>query len=137
SFVRVMYNQDLVSQYPNVLDFLVRKKYDLKEKILVPDRIEFISPNVVKFYYSSDIQRVVNGSYTQSDSYVTIVNDNFPFGISAATNNIKLEIYYPTNYILNQLYSLLTVQDDPQEYFSYVIVNADGVGVYTKSSSGK
>jgi len=133
TFVRVVYNQELESQYPNVMNFLRERKYDLKEKILVPNRIEFIEPNLVNFYYDNSEQSVVSGTYTQYEAYVTIVNDMFPLGISAASNNVKLEMYYSTNYILNQLYSLLTAEDDPQEYFSYVIVNADGVGVYRKN----
>jgi hypothetical protein len=132
TFVLFVYNQDLESQYPNVLNFLRLRKYDIKSKIQTPARIEFIEPNRVIFYYDDSKTSPVEGTYTQYEAYVTIVNDIFPSGIAAASNNIKLEIYYGTNYMLNQLYSLLTPEDDPQEYFSYVIDSADGVGVYTK-----
>lgn len=138
TFIQIIYNESLVTQYPDVMNFLMERKYDLKEKILVPYRVEFVAPNVVNFYYDNDYQPVVTGTYIQDNAYVSIVNEMFPFGITALTNNVKLEIFYGKDYILNQLYSLLTPEDDPQEYFSYVIDNAVGVGVYTKSvSSGK
>jgi hypothetical protein len=133
TFLLIQYNPSYKEQYPTAYQYLVNNKERILKEIKKPEKIEFIQPNVVNFIFKSPLTPSLSGTFTQYQIYVTITNTLFPLGITGASNNQKLEIYYGKEYMMGILNSMLTPSDDAPENFELLIDKFDGVGVYTKS----
>ncbi|MEN6618547.1 MAG: hypothetical protein ABFC28_03490 [Rikenellaceae bacterium] len=135
TFLQIYYNSSYASEYPSAIQFLKDNKDKILKEIKKPEIIQFVAPNTVNFIYeaSSSTPPVV-GTFEQFEIYVNIKNPIFPNGLTGASNNQKLEIYYSKEYMMSILYSILTPADDTQETFSNLIEGFDGVGVYVRPS---
>lgn len=133
TFLQIFYNPTFASENPRAIQFLKDNKEKILKEIKKPEIIQFVEPNIVNFVYKSSSTPPLTGTFEQFEIYVSIKNSIFPNGITGASNNEKLEIYYDKTYMLGILNSILTPQDDSQETFSTLIEAFDGVGVYTRA----
>ena len=133
TFMQVIYNPSSAIEYPNALKYLKDNWYKILKEIKTPATIQFVQPNVVNFLYPApSITPTVTGTFSQYEIYVTITNTLFPKGLTGASNNQKLEVYYGKDYMMGILNSILTPADDAPENFSKLIDQFDGVGVYVR-----
>ena len=133
TFLQISYNPIYAEEYPSAIQYLKDNLNKILKEIKKPDTIQFIEPNTVNFLYNPTPGTMVAGTFEQFDIYVNIYNALFPGGLTGASNNQRLEIYYSKNDMLGILYSMLTPADDAPETFSKLIDQFDGVGVYVRA----
>jgi len=133
TFLQIFYNPTFASENPRAIQFLKDNKEKILKEIKKPEIIQFVAPNTVNFVYKNSSAPTVTGTFEQFEIYVSIKNSIFPNGLTGASNNQKLEIYYDKTYMLGILNSILTPEDDSQETFSTLIEEFDGVGVYVRA----
>lgn len=133
TFLQIFYNPAIASENPGAIQFLQDNKEKILNQIKKPEIIQFVEPNTVNFLYKTTSTTPLTGTFEQFEIYVSIKNSIFPNGITGASNNQKLEIYYDKTYMLGILNSILTPEDDSQETFSALIEAFDGVGVYVRA----
>ncbi len=129
--VHIVYNNEVAADYPQTITFLQRNIHNIRREIMKPKTIVFRLPNITESYYNL-VPLPVVGTYTQENAYFTIVNAMFPNGISGASDNIRLELYYDRDHLMNILYLLLTDQDDHPSVYNSLIETYHGVGSYRK-----
>lgn len=136
TFLQIFYSPAYASDYPSAIQFLKDNKDKILKAIKKPETIQFVAPNTVNFIYKTSSTPPVAGTYQQFEIYVNITNPLFPNGLTGASNNQKLEIYYSKEYMMSILYTILPQPVDPQytqEIFSKLIEEFDGIGVYVRS----
>ena len=130
--VNIVYNPQVAEEYPNTLIFLEKNKHNLRRELMKPQRIVFKAPNVSEFYYN-DVPLPVTGTYLQESAYFVIHNTLFSDGILGASDNLRLELYYSKDRLMQILFNFLTNEDDSQETFSRLIEQFNGIGSYKKA----
>ncbi|MHC1690950.1 MAG: hypothetical protein AB9833_08990 [Bacteroidales bacterium] len=127
----IVYNQVYAEENPVALQFLKDNKEKVRKLLFNPERIVFDATDAVTFNYKSSAPVV--GTYTKTDFYFKITNSVFPEGINGASDNIYLELYYPKDYLMGLLFSILTENDPPESAFISLIDKFEAIGLYTKT----
>ena len=127
----IVYNQVYAEENPVALQFLKDNKEKVRKLLFNPERIVFDATSAVTFNYTSSAPVV--GTYTKTDFYFKITNSVFPDGINGACDNIYLELYYPKDYLMGLLFSILTENDPPESAFISLIDKFEAIGLYTKT----
>ncbi len=130
--VNIVYKPEVAEEYPNTLIFLEKNKHNLRRELMKPQRIVFKSPNISEFYYN-DVPLPITGTYIQESAYFVIHNSLFNDGIIGASDNLRLELYYSKDRLMQILFNFLTEEDDTQDTFIRLIEQFNGIGSYKKS----
>lgn len=131
--VYIVYNPVIANEYPETKKFLEKNLQTIRRELMKPLRIAFKAPNKADFIYN-DVPLPVEGTFEQNNGFFTITNVIFPNGISGASDNIRLELYYTYDKLMSILKLLLTEDDDPYEVYQQLIEKFEGVGSFRKTN---
>ncbi|OFY30259.1 MAG: hypothetical protein A2X17_08460 [Bacteroidetes bacterium GWF2_41_61] len=129
--VRIVYSPVVANEFPETVKFLAANINKIKQELMKPQSIVFKVPNLTEFNYN-DVPLPIHGTYVQENAYFAITNPLFPAGISGASDNLRLELYYDRDYLMMILYTFLTDQDDSPSTYDRLIETFHGVGSYKK-----
>jgi len=126
----ILYNQVVADENPLALNYLKANKERIRNFIKKPQTLVFSGTNSVVLKSEEDDD--VEGTFTQNDYYFTITALSYPNGLSGASDNVLLEIYYSKEHMMDLLYSILTPNDPPASAFNQLIDSFEGIGVYNR-----
>lgn len=127
--VYIIYNPNIADEYPATVEFLEKNLQTIRRELMKPQGITFKNPNIAEFTYNQ-VPLPVEGTFVQDNALFTITNDLFPKGISGASDNLRLELYYSHEYLMEIIYRLITENDDSTEVYDKLIEKFEGVGAY-------
>lgn len=127
--VYIVYSPVVAAEYPKTVKFLGDNLQKIRRELMKPQRITFKVPNIAEFTYN-DVPLPVGGTFVQENAVFTITNGMFPEGISGASDNLRLELYYNHEYLMGIIYNLLTEEDDTPAVYNELIQKFEGVGAY-------
>lgn len=130
--VYIVYSPVIADEFPATIKFLGNNLQKIRRELMKPQKIVFKKPNLVDYIYN-DVPLPVQGTYVQDNAVFTITNGMFPEGITGASDNLRIEFYYPKEYLMSILYLLLTEDDDPAMIYDQLIQKIEGVGAYKKA----
>lgn len=132
--VWIVYSPPVAEAYPETVKFLDKNLNKIRGELKKPQKIVFKRPNTCEFFYN-EVPLPVKGSFVQNNAYFTISNAMFPNGLSGASDNIRIDLYYEYDYLMDIFKRFLTDEDDPPEVYERLIEKFEGVGSYKKSRS--
>ena len=97
--VYIIYNPNIADEYPATVEFLEKNLQTIRRELMKPQGITFKNPNIAEFTYNQ-VPLPVEGTFVQDNAFFTITNDLFPKGISGASDNLRLELYYSHEYLM-------------------------------------
>lgn len=127
--VYIVYSPAVATEYPKTVKFLGDNLQKIRRELMKPQVITFKAPNIAEFTYN-EVPLPVQGTYVQENAVFTITNGMFPEGLSGASDNLRLELYYKHEYLMSIIYNLLTDQDDTPAIYDELIQKFEGVGAY-------
>ncbi|MDX9782388.1 MAG: hypothetical protein RBT35_05335 [Bacteroidales bacterium] len=95
---------------------------------LVPNKIEFSATNTVVFRMKNGSS--LDGTYTKyEDMLFMIITPLLPNGQICASDNKLLELYYPRDFVIQVINSILTSTDPSPEDIERIIADGSGGAV--------
>ena len=127
--VYIVYSPVIAEEYPTTVKFLENNLQKIRRELMKPQRITFKMPNISGFSYN-DVPLPVQGTFSQENAVFTIFNAMFPEGLSGASDNLRMEVYYNREYLMAVICRLLTEDDDSPDVYDRLIEKFEGVGAY-------
>ena len=129
--VYIVYSPIVATAHPTTVKFLGDNLQKIRRELMKPQKMTFKLPNITEFLYN-DVPLPIQGTFVQDNAYFTINNSMFPSGLSGASDNLRIELYYQRDYLMTILYRLLTEEQDSPAVFDELIQKFEGVGAYRK-----
>lgn len=123
--VFIKYDELKAQENPVAFNFLKDNVQKIRKNLIQPDQIIFSGTNSVVFKLPSGTS--VEGTYVQLDNVYFQINISlFPEGIVCGSDNRNLEIYYPRDYVMGVISSILTPNDPPYSIFNEMVTDESG-----------
>lgn len=123
--VFIKYDELKAQENPVAFNFLKDNVQKIRKNLIQPDQIIFSGINSVVFKLPSGTS--VEGTYVQLDNVYFQINISlFPEGIVCGSDNRNLEIYYPRDYVMGVISSILTPNDPPYSIFNEMVTDESG-----------
>ncbi len=126
-----LFDPNTTPEYLTVRNFLEKNNNNIRKELMKPESIVFKLPNIVEFYYKGAPLPII-GTYVQDGAFFTIKNTFFPNGLTGASDNLGLNLFYDREFLFKILYRYITESDGAPEVYNFLIETVHGVGTYKR-----
>ncbi len=127
-YTGIRYDPNVGQTYPAAVQYLRDHEDDFCEPLKELTKITFSGTNQVTFQYTDSSTET--GTYVQDGMYFVITCDAYPLGLTGGSDGKIIELYYPTEYMIDVLKNILTPTDPSETVFESLIQTFVGVATY-------